>query len=82
VIDFETNAANWNISPNPSNGQVSIHFEGMLRDPEMLRIENMFGQVIVEKVISADTTIDLFTEAAGIYFVRVGNSPAKKLLVR
>lgn len=82
VIDFENSAANWNIYPNPSSGQVSIHFEGVIQNPEMLRVENMLGQVILQKEIAADTTIDLFTEAPGFYFVRVGNSPAKKLVVK
>jgi PKD repeat protein len=82
VIDLENNAASWSIYPNPSNGQASIHFEGIIQNPEMLRIENMLGEVVLEKEISADATIDLSTEASGIYFVRVGNSPAKKLMVR
>lgn len=82
VIDFENSAASWSIYPNPSNGQILIHFEGIIQNPETLRIENMLGEVILEKQISSDTTIDLFAEAAGFYFVRVGNSPAKKLLVR
>ena len=82
VIDFENNTANWSIYPNPSGGQVSIHFDAALENSEMLRVENMLGQVVLQKEISADTMLDLSNEASGVYFVRVGNSPAKKLVVK
>lgn len=71
----------WTIFPNPSQGQISIHFESALQNAEVMRIENMLGELILQKEISSDATIDLSGQSAGIYFVRIGNSPPQKLVI-
>jgi uncharacterized membrane protein len=76
-----TNSIGWTIFPNPGNGIISIHFENTLENPEMIRVENTLGELIFQKEISDDATLDLSNQSVGIYFVRVGNSSVKKLLV-
>ncbi|MCX6311283.1 MAG: PKD domain-containing protein [Bacteroidetes bacterium] len=78
--EFNSNVG-WNIFPNPSNGNISIQFFSPLQNPEMLRVENMLGELILQKEISTDQIIDLSQGPSGIYFVRIGNSPAKKLVI-
>ncbi|MDQ3109102.1 MAG: T9SS type A sorting domain-containing protein [Bacteroidota bacterium] len=81
VHGLTMNTANWNIYPNPSNGQFSIHFNASMQNAEVVRIENMLGEIIIQKEIFADAIFDLSMQASGIYFVRIGNSPAKKLVI-
>lgn len=72
---------NWNFYPNPSQGIVTIHFDQPLKEAVPVRVENTLGEVIFSGESAGDLSIDLSGEAAGIYFIRIGNGPAKKVLV-
>ncbi len=80
IQDFNTETQ-WNIYPNPTQGQISILFDSQLKNREMLNVENLLGEIILQKEISGDATIDLSTQPSGIYFVRIGNSSTEKLVI-
>ncbi len=71
----------WNIFPNPANGQITLQFNSPLLQPEIISVENVLGEIILREEISGTTTIDLEGNAAGIYFIRLGNGPAQKLVI-
>jgi len=73
----------WSCYPNPvTNGTVAIHFDSPLDDAETVRMENMLGEIVLQEQISGDVTLDLSALPAGIYFLRVGNGVAQKLVIR
>ncbi len=68
--------------PNPSNGIVTIRMPAYAGEPQLLRIENTMGKIIHAETVSGPVTIDLSANAPGIYFARLGNNPALKLVIR
>lgn len=82
IGDVNNETADWSIYPNPSNGKITIGLDENLKEPEMFRIENMLGENILSEEISVSKELDLSAQPAGIYFIRIGNSPAKKLVLQ
>lgn len=72
---------NWNIYPNPSSGTFTLQLNSPLQQPEIVTIENTLGEIILRKEISENISLDLSGTASGIYFVRIGNGAARKLVI-
>jgi PKD repeat protein len=81
-INDHTVHFNWNVFPNPSaNGIFTIQFDSPSEKNHSLIIENVMGEKVLAEEISGTTTIDLSAQAAGIYFVRLENGPAQKMII-
>ena len=59
------------IYPNPSSGVINVTND--LGSNNLIEIFNTVGQVVTEKEVSNDTTIDLSAHGTGVYFVKVSN---------
>lgn len=79
--DLFSPANAWSLFPNPSQGRITIQFDETLDSLLELRVENMPGEVILSEKISGDRVIDLSAFSPGIYFVRVGEGPARKVVI-
>ena len=72
------NKSSFNIYPNPSNGIVTI-----AQDKESsFSIYNSLGRLVrnIENS-SKQTTVDLSTQAAGLYFIKTSNGLVKKFIL-
>ena len=67
--DYKTTS----IYPNPSSGNVTIEGDGIVT------ITNMLGQIILRKEIIDNETITL---EKGVYFVKINDGNAEKLIVK
>jgi hypothetical protein len=66
--DVNEFAVKANLYPNPTNGNVTIEAEGMLR----LTVVNELGQVVYDAEASNDTeTLDMSQFGAGVYMIRI-----------
>ena len=77
-------ALEWNLYPNPSQGQLNIAIETSANQAFDCTIMNMNGQVVYQHDLrDAVTSIDLTDQAAGVYMVRVigGNFQAMKKII-
>jgi hypothetical protein len=61
--------------PNPTEGKVQISFSEILKGETKLRVYNLVGELISEKIISNSTTtsLDLSSKASGIYILEISN---------
>ncbi|MCB0429563.1 MAG: CotH kinase family protein [Flavobacteriales bacterium] len=67
--------------PNPAGSTIRLNFEDG-RDLRTIRIYNHLGEQVLEKTTGTSTeTVDIRTLSNGIYFVRVNESRALKLVV-
>jgi PKD repeat protein len=81
IQNYETDAS-WNLFPNPSeNGQFTIQLNSSTAQQSLV-IENVLGEKVLQEEISGTTEIDLSGQASGIYFVRLGNGPAQKIMIK
>jgi Secretion system C-terminal sorting domain len=68
VKSFETNVQDFEISPNPSDGNFHIFFKGEEKTGS-LRITNQAGQLILSKFISeSDCGVNLTNFPEGLYY--------------
>ncbi len=73
----------WIVFPNPSEyGLITIHLESQLMGNEIVRVENLLGEIVLEENISNDATLDLASQPAGIYTIRVGSGAPQKLVIQ
>lgn len=70
-INNESNVS-LSISPNPATGLVKIA-NGLTRTSEVT-VSNLLGEVVATKSFNAATTLDLSSQAKGIYLVQVSNN--------
>jgi endonuclease I len=79
--DFSTNEFDFNLYPNPSNGEFTIDFEDSKEDVSV-EIYSMIGQQIFQKDTTSKITIsDL---QSGIYFVKISKeekSITKRIII-
>lgn len=68
--------ADFNIYPNPTNGIVTV---GTSQQVEVT-ITNAIGQVIVNKVVGNNETLDLSSQTQGLYFISAKTKDAVKTL--
>lgn len=74
---------NWVIYPNPAReNQVTIHCESLFHGPELLRIENSLGQVVLQQEVTGSSDIQIGFLPAGIYLVAIGEDTPRKLMVQ
>lgn len=59
-----------NIYPNPSTGLFNVKAEGNYE----ATIVNFTGQVVYQNTLNGNTVIDLSSQPAGVYFVRIKNN--------
>jgi len=79
-----------NVFPNPSNGIITVSFEGFEGKKTELRIMNLIGNVVYQEVVPepADKyikTIDLNKLAKGLYYVKLETasySEVRKVVLR
>lgn len=71
--------SSFNIYPNPSNGKITISQE----NESSISVFNSVG-VLVEFIANPvkQTTIDLSTQAAGLYFIKTNSGAVKKLILK
>lgn len=65
------------VYPNPSEGIVTVSND--LNVENTITVTDLNGRVVVSKVASTSTTIDLSTVGTGVYLVNVENSNGKKV---
>jgi hypothetical protein len=59
------------VYPNPSSGVINITNDA--GSENTIEVFNTVGQVVTEKEVSSDTTINLSSHGTGVYFVKVSN---------
>ena len=59
------------ISPNPSNGLITIEYNQANREEASIEIINSSGVLVYKTRISSSKQIDLQQQAKGLYFVRI-----------
>ena len=87
---LETSGLHVNISPNPTEGVITITVNNFKNNFIEFRIMNSFGQIVLEKKLNAAAgyfahTLDLSGLAKGIYYLDVndGNTSGKyKIILR
>lgn len=65
--------------PNPATTSMSISGDGIFGG-EPIRIWNTLGQIILNGRLSEDKIIDLSTFPAGIYYLKIAESPVLKIV--
>ncbi len=81
----EPSLSSFTISPNPSDGLFQI--AGALDDPTELQVIDLQGRVLHEVAVSSEngrfvTQLDLRALPQGIYFVRLENGYAQRLVIQ
>ncbi len=67
-----TGEANWLVYPNPSDGVFQLSFGQRLDEPQLLKIYNLSGQIVVQSWISDRTSnIDLSHQPNGVYLYKI-----------
>jgi len=66
-----------NVYPNPSEGIVTISND--LNAENTITVTDMTGKVVLTKVSSSATTVDLSKVGTGVYMVEVSNENGKKV---
>ena len=70
-----------NVYPNPSEGVFSLNITSPKVSDLDIRVVNLQGQVIYEKMVRSairvNETIDLSTQAEGMYFLKINNQVIK-----
>ena len=85
--DFYSENQNINISPNPTNGIISISLPYNNLTNSCIKVYNLLGEEILSKSLSENvnhTTIDLSSQNSGIYLINVISdkfSSKKKILL-
>jgi hypothetical protein len=81
IADFEKMQGNFDLFPNPSNGEITIRSEES--DFDQVEIFNTMGQSIYKNKITPYEPLHLqLTENAGIYMVRCSNKISGVFLVK
>ena len=78
----ETNAIGLTIYPNPTNGIVTIQFEG---NTATISIVDLAGKTVNSAIIQSNETIDMSNLNAGTYFVNVdvnGSISTERVIVK
>lgn len=56
--------------PNPTNGNITIDLTNRIEEEHIVRVFDLFGRLIEEKVVNAErTNVDLSAQDAGIYLI-------------
>ena len=67
----------FSITPNPSNGKINITMAGI--DGCEISVMNMNGQQIYATQVNGSTMLDLSSQPAGVYFVRISNATSTSI---
>lgn len=82
-LDVELDALTpaFTVYPNPSDGVFTLNLSSPTASDLDIRVVDLQGKVVYEKTIRAavrvDETIDLTTQAQGIYFLKINNQVTK-----
>ena len=63
------NGSGINVYPNPNNGLFNIHFSASAVEPSRVRVINVLGTEVYNKIHASSTSIDLKGVDNGVYFV-------------
>jgi alpha-tubulin suppressor-like RCC1 family protein len=63
------NGSGINVYPNPNNGVFNIHFSASAVEPSRVRVINVLGTEVYNKIHASSTSIDLKGVDNGVYFV-------------
>ncbi len=72
----------FSIIPNPSNGKINITMAGI--EGCEISVMNMKGQQVYSAQANGSTMLDLSTQPAGVYFIRISNATStsiKKIVI-
>ena len=76
VVNLD-NQKNISIFPNPCVGILNI----TSYEESSVKISDITGRILINKVINGDSQIDLTNLTSGIYLVTINNQPSKKLIL-
>ncbi|MFN0188463.1 MAG: T9SS type A sorting domain-containing protein [Bacteroidia bacterium] len=69
--------------PNPTNGILTVLFQGNTQDASIIRIVDGYGKLVIEKPVTEDQSteliIDLKNEAPGTYFIYLTSKSSVKV---
>ncbi|GJM36314.1 MAG: hypothetical protein DHS20C18_53150 [Saprospiraceae bacterium] len=83
-VDIEepiaTQTDDWQIGPNPSNGQFTLY--GLLQnaDRQKIRVFDATGRLLHQELLAGSMNLDLSDLPSGIYWVKIGKI-AKKVII-
>jgi hypothetical protein len=80
LIEFDPSAHAFTFYPNPARQSITIN--GDFNNPVMMRVLDLSGRLILQKLLTNDRTEIILPDlSAGIYFIRIGQS-VRKLVIR
>lgn len=65
------NGSGISVYPNPNNGLFNIHFSSNAIEPTRVRVLNVLGTEVYNKIHNSNTTINLSEVENGVYFVMI-----------
>lgn len=71
VVEVESNATKFLLSPNPANNTFLLEFENRKNNIYQYQIFNSLGALIQQEKIKSSKNIDISRLSAGVYFVRL-----------
>ncbi len=84
-VPEENESTLFDIAPNPSSGNFSIHLRQALVNPSIV-IYNALGQKVFSQFLATDSELDLSAQPKGVYFYRISgpgrNTYSGKLLIQ
>lgn len=77
----ELSQSDFNIFPNPARNELNISKSDII--PSDIRIYNIHGQLVKEvRNFISGSSVDLSNISSGIYLVKVGDQPVRKLVIK
>lgn len=88
IVESTTQTHGISLYPNPNNGSFNLKFEGGIRENTTVKVFDVTGRVVMEKILSVDSEEYLSGEISfqisdvvgGIYFVQVLTGTEKKMI--
>lgn len=75
LTDLDTLATNWKIAPNPTSGELQIHFDNIPKGPIAIEVLALNGATVYsqdyESLTSEHLSITAKTWPAGVYLIKV-----------
>ena len=74
------NPGAWTVYPNPANANITIRSASGKGKKTVGRIDNLYGQKVLEFPFNGLATISVLTFPAGIYVIRLGEETSKLVI--
>ncbi len=83
-LSQELHTANINISPNPTNGFISIDFTNFLNKPVILNVYNLEGEIVYKEILLSGQlhylNLEMLNTGLYIFQIKIDNSYFKKVI--